>query len=389
MQLSGSLKEFPVAKVLQFLNMDAATGMLNLRNGKSKISIALKDGNILDVEDMFKTKEARIRDLLVDTSHISESRFEKLLEEKKLRLVPIGTILQDHNYLTADEHAKLVKLVYSTILFKALKWRDGNYDFEKKGELLPTELDEPISVASLMLNSARQEDEWPSIRRYVPSAASVFKRSATMDTNSWKKLIGTLGPMESDVAQAIDGRSSVKSIAERKLYAEFDVSRVLCDLVINGHIVRLEDVGEEKKEDKTFSIPVKLGLIAKVPLAITVFIIFSVYIWIYYIAPTLASPDRSLVSVAHAGYNVDNVNKLRLLRLQHAFYTYLDENGAPPSSLAMLARMRYCNEDDLKCLDGGYFILKLVGRKENYAILQGTDQFGEPLENLMVEIMIR
>lgn len=163
----------------------------------------------------------------------------------------------------------------------------------------------------------------------------------------------------------------------------------MCDLVINGHIVRLEDLDEEDKGDKTFSIPVKLGLVAKVPLAVTVSIIFAVYIWIYYIAPTLASPDRSLVSVAHAGYTVENVNKLRLLRLQHAFYTYLDENGAPPSSLAMLARMRYCNESDLHCLDGGYFILKLVGRKENYAILQGTDQFGEPLENLMVEIMIR
>lgn len=180
MQLSGSLKEFPVAKVLQFLNMDAATGMLSLRNGKSKISIALKDGNILDVEDMFKTKEARIRDILVDTNHITESRFEKLLEEKKLRLVPIGTILQDHNYLSADEHAKLVKLVYSTILFKALKWREGNYDFEKKGSCCPQSWMNPF-LASLMLNSARQEDEWPSIRRYVPSSNSVFKRAATMD----------------------------------------------------------------------------------------------------------------------------------------------------------------------------------------------------------------
>lgn len=77
------------------------------------------------------------------------------------------------------------------------------------------------------------------------------------------------------------------------------------------------------------------------------------------------------------------------MRLQVAFYTYFQERGTPPTSLAELARLSYCKKDDLRVLGGGSFVLKILGAQENLALISAVDREGNPLDDLRIEMTIR
>lgn len=390
MELSGSLKRFPVSKVLQFLNMDAATGLLNLRAGKQRITIVMEDGNILDVEDAERSKEQRIRTVMIDSGRLAGPEFDALLEERRQRLVPIGTILVDRGYLNAETHLRMSRLVYLTILFEAMAWKDGTYEFERRDDVLPTELADAISVASLMLNAARQEDEWPTIRRYVPNANAVFGRGSTSDANVWDRMMEELGPDEQRIARCIDGISTVKMIADTTFSTEFETSSIIAELVKRGMLARMYDQEAAYAEARPrgfFSF--KLGPLALNSMKIAVALIALLFAWKNYAAPIVYGGDDTMTVLANAGQDADTVNRLRLLRLQHAFYVYLREQGSPPSSLALLARMEYCDESDLHIIGGGYYVLKILGLQEETARIQAVDRNGAPIPALSVEIAVR
>jgi hypothetical protein len=78
-----------------------------------------------------------------------------------------------------------------------------------------------------------------------------------------------------------------------------------------------------------------------------------------------------------------------LLRLEKAFYTYMREHGNAPTSMALLARLNYCDESDLRTLDGGYFVLKILGPQENLALISAVNRDSSEAEDLSVEITIR
>lgn len=389
MELTGSLKKFPVTKVLQFLNMDTASGLLTVKRGKHKVGIVLLEGNILDVEDSEETKEQRMRKKLLTSNRLSESELGIYQEEKKSRLIPLGKILEERGYLTKDEHERMIKTIYSDILFGVLEWKDGVYDFERKDEVIATDLEKTLSVNSIMLNAARQEDEWPTVRRYVPTMRAVFHISGTQSQEAWETVVNNLGPDELRIVNAVDGVSTVKMIADSLFMREFEVAHVIAEMVKRGMVARSyeqEALYSQPSAKGLFSSG--LGRMALIPLKLVAVALLALFVWVNYISPVLVNPERSLSPVINAGRDDETLNRLRLLRLQKAFYNYLKEQGALPTSLAVLVRLNYCTEEDLKSIDGGYFVLKVLGDQEETAMIQATDEAGNPRPELSTEISI-
>jgi hypothetical protein len=61
-------------------------------------------------------------------------------------------------------------------LFEVFDWTQGTYAFEEQSlEGLPRTID-PISMEFLLINGIRATEEWPAIRRVIPSKSMVIHR---------------------------------------------------------------------------------------------------------------------------------------------------------------------------------------------------------------------
>ena len=391
MELSGNLKKFDVSKIFQLISTESATGVLALRRKRTRITIAVRDGLVVDVEESERPKDQRMGQTLTASGRLGEGELTKLLEERRSRLVRLGTVLREKGLLSDREEADLALLVYNDILFEALSWRDGLYDIKQQEVVDPGELAAPISMVTVLLNAAQQEDEWPRIRRYVPSMEIVFAPApAAVETGKWESLLNTLGPEDRKAAERIDGASSVRMIAASLLRPEFEVTRLIAEISSKGLLVRVSrprTAGEGLKRLDFFALEV--GPAAVVPLAVIFSALLLLFAWQHYLQPLVAEPQRLTVPIADAGRRPQAIDRLRFQSVVQAVRLYRIENGAPPPSLQTLARQGYCAPGDLRTTDGGGFELKVLGRAGQTALVRATDAEGRARPELTVEFSLR
>lgn len=390
MELSGNLKKFPLPKVLQFLNMDQASGELRLIRGKRQMVLLLEEGNIIDVKDNQRPIQQRMSGILQKSGIIGERELTTVMEESKTRLQPLGKVLTDSNFLSTNELHRLLKRVYFEALIEALDLPDGTYEFEHKEGLMPSELPDPISVNSLMLNQARQEDEWAALQKIVPSRDVVFGPSEQRDETSWEKAVSTMSPDEQRIAKSLDGFSTVGMVADMTFSTDFDVANTISDLVRRGLVTRVfeqEAAYASTKPKKFFSI--NIGPLALRTLYITAALIVTVLIVSKTIVPIVLDWEENRIYLETAGLKQDTANAVRMTRLQSAFYAYLRERGGPPPSLQALIREGFSRPSDITIIGGGRFELKVIGLQENRAVIQGVDSAGQPIESLQAELSVR
>ena len=76
MILSGELKDFSLADVLQLLLQQRKSGVLNLANGKEKAEVFISQGNVNGVKVNGEMPEDKIRDMLVASGKVDKSLLE-------------------------------------------------------------------------------------------------------------------------------------------------------------------------------------------------------------------------------------------------------------------------------------------------------------------------
>jgi len=391
MELSGNLKKFPLPKVLQFLNMDQATGELRLIKGKRQIVLTLEDGNVADVSDTARSISQRMKEIVLASGKMQENEWDIITEEVKTRLTPVGKVLTDSNYLSHRELQRLLKRVYFETLLEALNLSDGTYEFEHKDEILAQgELPDPISVNSLMLNMARQEDEWADLHKVVPTREAVFGRPETVAEETWESVLSAMSPDDQRIARTIDGYSTAGMVADITFATDFDVANTINELVRRGLLVRAldQEAAYVKSKPKTF-FSINIGPMAQRITYFIIVLILLVLFWGKGVGPIVANWEENKTVIETAGLEPSTANRLRLMRIQNAFYAYLKEQGEPPASLQQLVRQEYTSASDLDIIGGGHFELKVIGLQEEVAILEGIDSNGTPIESLTLPLMIR
>lgn len=384
MELSGSLRRFNVANVFQFLSMETATGVLTLKSGRTRIVISLRDGNPLTAEHTEHTKDQRMGEILIASGRLDKDELDSALDERRSKLLPLGMVLcESRGLISEQERSRLAVLVYTQIIMEALTWRDGVYDFARKDHAEAGEISQPLSMQNILLNAARQEDEWPLIRRNVPTMEAIFSPSSD-DMEAWKQAVAELPEDERRLAAKIDGVSTIRMIAGATLTSEFEVARLVSELVRRGQVVRIARPQEEEDLLRPrLSVLSRLSRLAYLPLVVVCSLIILVTFWKNYVYPVLQAPQVAFASFFNAGQSEEIVNRLRLQRLLQGTMLYYKELGIAPISLTSLAEQGFCSREDTLDAHGKPFVLKVVGG-EKKRVLISTAQLakdGQPAQS--------
>ncbi|MBI2893298.1 MAG: response regulator [Deltaproteobacteria bacterium] len=231
--LAGDLGMVPLGEILQLLQLQKQTGVLEIQGEPAEIAICFRDGVIDLAQSRGGPQDMLLGRYLIEEDLISKQDLDMLLKNRTGNRL-LGDQLVKLGYILADDLHRALTRQTSELIYEVLRWRGGTFRFSKgarRPEADAARLDLP--VASILLEGFRRVDEWRLIEQHIESFDLVLHRD---DEAIDRMGSGRLTREEALVLDFVNGRNTVRDIAERSRMGSFEVSRVLYRLLQVGLI---------------------------------------------------------------------------------------------------------------------------------------------------------
>lgn len=236
--LQGDLAKIQLPDVLSFVSLIRETGKLVVRRLELERTIHWKEGEIIFASS--SSPEHSLGQFLLRNGKITIEQYE----ESRRRVTPQlrhGKLLVQMGAISPKDLWWGVKNQVLEIIYSLFGWKDGEFAFYDSTEDLAQErIVVQINTPSVIMEGIRRLDESARIREKIPSLDMVFTRvpGVTPDFHD-------LDMSEAEIAiyNDIDGRLNVRELTGRSDLTEFEVTRILFQLLLARLI---EPAAEEK-----------------------------------------------------------------------------------------------------------------------------------------------
>jgi len=251
MALTGTLKDFGIAEILQLIGQQSKSGVLHLKNRTDEIHVFVSNGCVVSAEFAGRKSREKLGALLVRAGLITQAQLQLALDTQKRTLRRLGDILMELGMVAKEELKEMTALQTTETVYQLFHWKSGTYDFEPGEVEYDRETVTPVRCESMLMEGFRQVDEWPMIRRKIPSTAITFERVRELDLDqsraAWSggaPLLEAEGSDEGEASAlgrnewrvyelAVPGRT-VERIADLSRLGEFEACKALFNLVNLG-----------------------------------------------------------------------------------------------------------------------------------------------------------
>ena len=163
MLLSGSIRKFKLASILQFLAQEQATGILEVRDFDEYGFIYLIEGRVQGIS--LPVTDEKLGTRLVKAGLLTEPQLSEVLmadtllskEEKKAK--PLGQRLLEKGYITADQVRDIMLRQTLDQIFALAHWQNGAFEFDASDAMPEFTIRITGSVQELLLDAYRRIDE--------------------------------------------------------------------------------------------------------------------------------------------------------------------------------------------------------------------------------------
>ncbi|HEX8173474.1 MAG TPA: DUF4388 domain-containing protein [Thermoanaerobaculia bacterium] len=236
--LQGDLSKIQLPDVLSFLAMIRENGKLVVRRAQLERTIHWKEGEIIFASS--SSPEHSLGQFLLRNGKITQSQYE----ETKRRVTPQlrhGKLLVQTGAISPKDLWWGVKNQVLEIIYSLFAWKDGEFAFYDSVEELAAErIVVQINTSSVIMEGIRRLDESARIREKVPDLEMVFAKvgGAVPDFHALD-----MTEVEIAIYNDIDGRRTVRELTGRSDLTEFEVTRILFQL-LSARLI--ETVQQEK-----------------------------------------------------------------------------------------------------------------------------------------------
>jgi hypothetical protein len=236
--LQGDLSKLQLPDVLSFIAMIRRSGKLALRNDELERTILWKDGDIVFAAS--NSHEHSLGQFLLRNGKITQQQYD----ESKRRVTPQmrhGKLLVQMGALSPKDLWWGVKNQVLEIIYSLFGWKEGSFFFFESAEELSQErIVLQINTSSVIMEGIRRLDESARIREKIPSLDIVFAKvpGGVPDFDALDMSEG-----EIEIYKNIDGRLTVRELTGRSELTEFEVTRILFQLLS----ARIIEVAPEEK----------------------------------------------------------------------------------------------------------------------------------------------
>jgi DNA-binding response OmpR family regulator len=233
----GRVDHVPLGDVLQLLQHQRQTGVLEVHHGERLVAVCMSNGSIDLALGRQPDEEFRLGRYLLEEELIDPEELSRLAGTKQMPRTLLGTRLVKMGYLSPEDLQRVLVRQTSELVYEALRWRNGTYRFVRlatRPEASQARLGLPIGT--ILMEGLRRVDEWRLIEEQIRSWDDVLRpdREAlgTVDLDRFSR-------EERTVLAAVDGTRTVREIARHAKMGSFEVSKILFQLLTSRLILRV------------------------------------------------------------------------------------------------------------------------------------------------------
>jgi DNA-binding response OmpR family regulator len=241
--LAGDLAVIPIGAVLQLLQIESKTGVLSVADGRTEMTISLRDGLIDLVQASGAEREFRLGRYFIEHGLVTAEDIDRLLresrppqpvEERAARKL-LGDLLVDAGRVTGDQLRDALARQSSELVYEVLRWPGGRFEFRcERPPPLAESAKLGLPVASVVMEGFRRVDEWRLVESGLGSFDSVLlKDPVAVDAID----VDRLARAEQRLLDMVDGERTVREIIKQSHMSSFDACKILFQL-IEARLVR-------------------------------------------------------------------------------------------------------------------------------------------------------
>ncbi len=249
MALTGSIKEFGLADILQLIYFQKKTGILEVEGPVDIIKIYFHEGNIVAARSAKRPEENRIGNILIKKGILKEEELKDLLRRQAQSGTRLGSLLIQENLVSREVLVDIITHQITDQIVQMFTWKKGTYEFTPQGVPIDKNLGISLDTQHLLMEGLRIVDEW-----------SIIEGTLTLDTvfeKVDKSVEAELSEEEVEALNLVDGENDVSTIIELSGKDDFGISKTLVSLLEKGLIVPIEEameVAEEPVKKRNLSI---------------------------------------------------------------------------------------------------------------------------------------
>ena len=160
----------------------------------------------------------------------------------------LGVVLVESYGVEAAVISEFARLQMTETVYRLFLWETGTYEFEQRDVDPPLEGIDPIASEHILMEGVRMMDEWPEIRRRLPSYGVTFERAKPLPVANHPDI----GPSERRAYELVEPGADLQSIIHQSRLGEFETSRAMLTLISSGFVraVHERNVAAQAKAPK-------------------------------------------------------------------------------------------------------------------------------------------
>lgn len=356
MALSGTLKDFGIADILQLIGNQTKTGRLTLTTSKDEIEVFFVDGNVVFASEVARDSRNLLGNLLLRAELLSPQQLEEALAEQQRTLKRLGDIVTDRGIITKPQLAQMMRLQTTETLYRLFSWKNGSYEFHQEEVEEWRSAFDPIRAESILLEGFRRTDEWPRLKKSIPASGSTFERLQPLDTSGAASIDETAGegeegepgPRHKLIYRLANAGKDLQGVIDASRLGEFEAIKALTELLAWGYLravappsgARALASGLRSTGDKL----ARTGAIVRLSVSLASFL--AAIALAKTAAPRLGS--ARLDNPARQGAVARVLAHGQALRLESALELYRVEHGEYPEALSALVENAVVTPSDLE-----------------------------------------
>lgn len=260
MALKGTLKDFGLSDIFQLIAHQRKTGLLYLEDKGKDVAVTFEQGKVVGAEPRtVKTQEKeKVGEILVKSGILDREQLARALEEQNRTMKKLGIVLAESKLITPELFQEVLAFQVRETLFKLFQWTSGHYRFDTCKISYDHQFVTPMSAEFILMEAARIIDEWPGIKRKIPSMETVFAavpgaaekvmRRSQIHTDEEEDDIDIdifgqnseprdfdddkilLSDAQERVFDRVDGKRTVRELSYQTLLGDFEVLKALVEL---------------------------------------------------------------------------------------------------------------------------------------------------------------
>jgi hypothetical protein len=239
MALKGNLRDFPVAQLLNLVNVARKTGTLVVERSQEQISISFRDGKLSFARN--GAAAAGLAMVLFHAKKLSAAQV-RAINERSIGMSDkeLGLLLINSNYLSQQEILSSLQAYYLSMVNRLFTWSEGLFHFDN--DLLPPmdKITVRISLENLIIEGTRKMREWEQLQAEIPSLEMALKfsdrpgvslKSLNLNADEWK------------VISFVNPKNSIRQIAKATHKNDLEIRRVVYSFIQAGLVEMIRPRG--------------------------------------------------------------------------------------------------------------------------------------------------